>query len=59
MQLRGPARIAFEPAGAISVMDGKAPVTARFSVRGTYVVRATANDGALATKADLTINVPD
>jgi hypothetical protein len=59
MQLRGPARIAFEPAGAISVADGKAPVTARFSARGTYVVRATANDGALSTKADLTINIPD
>ena len=59
MQLRGPARIIFEPAGAISVTDGKAPVTARFSARGTYVVRATANDGALSTKADLTINVPD
>ena len=59
MQLRGPARIIFEPAGAISVTDGKAPVTARFGVRGTYVVRATANDGALSTKADLTINVPE
>jgi hypothetical protein len=59
MQLRGPARILFEPGTPVMVADGKAAVTARFSERGTYVVRATANDGALATKADLTINVPD
>jgi hypothetical protein len=59
MQLRGPARIVFQPSGAIAVTDGKAPVSARFTEHGTYVVRATANDGALSTKADLTINVPD
>jgi hypothetical protein len=59
MQLRGPARIRFEPATAVAVTDGKAGVTARFSERGTYVVRATANDGALSTKADLTITVPN
>ena len=59
MQIRGPARIRFEPAGAQSVVNGKADVTARFSQRGTYVVRATASDGALSTKADLTISVPD
>jgi len=29
----------------------------RFSERGTYVVRAIANDGALSTKADVTITV--
>lgn len=59
MQLRGPARILFEPATAVSVTEGKAAVTARFTERGTYVVRATANDGALATKADLTITIPN
>ena len=57
MQLRGPAKIAFEPGGAASVVNGKANVTARFSERGTYVVRATANDGALSTKTDLTVIV--
>ena len=57
MQIRGPAKISFEPAGATSVADGKADVTVRFSERGTYVVRATANDGALSTKADLTMTV--
>ena len=59
MQLRGPAKIVFEPAGAIPVGNGKAGVTARFTERGTYVVRATANDGALSTRADATITVPD
>lgn len=57
MQIRGPAKIVFEPAGARSVSNGRADVTARFSERGTYVVRAIANDGALSTKADLTITV--
>jgi len=59
MQLRGPARILFEPATAVSVVNEKVAVNARFSARGIYVVRATANDGALATKAEVTINVPD
>jgi hypothetical protein len=57
MQLRGPAKVVIEPAGATPVTEGKAGVTVRFSERGTYVVRATANDGALSTKADVTITV--
>jgi hypothetical protein len=57
MQLRGPARVALEPSGFIPVADGKAAVTARFSERGTYVLRATASDGSLSTTADLTISV--
>jgi len=57
MLLRGPAKVRFEPSGAIPVANGRAEATARFSERGTYVLRATANDGALATKADLTITV--
>jgi hypothetical protein len=59
MQLRGPAKIRFDPPDATAVVSGKANVTARFGERGTYVVRATANDGALSTKTDLTITVPD
>ena len=59
MQIRGPARIGFEPAGATPVTNGKAEVLARFGEPGTYVVRATANDGALSTRADVTIAVPD
>jgi len=57
MQLRGPAKVRFEPSGAISVANGKAETSARFSERGTYVLRATANDGALATRTDVTIIV--
>jgi hypothetical protein len=57
MQLRGPAKVRIEPAGPIAVAAGTAAATARFSERGTYVLRATASDGALATKADVTITV--
>src|SRR3954462_5022945 len=57
MQLRGPAKITLDPAGPHAVTNGKADVTARFAARGTYVVRATANDGALSTKFDLTITI--
>jgi hypothetical protein len=57
MQIRGPARIRFDPAGAMPVANGKAEVTARFSERGTYVVRAIANDGALSTRNDVTITI--
>ena len=59
MQLRGPAKVAFEPGGAVSVANGKTEVTARFGERGTYVLRATASDGALSSKADVTVSVPD
>ena len=57
MQLRGPAKVIFEPAGSIPVADGKAAATARFTERGTYVLRATANDGALSTRSDVTVTV--
>ncbi|HEV3056902.1 MAG TPA: hypothetical protein VGY48_01585 [Vicinamibacterales bacterium] len=57
MQLRGPAKVTFDATGALSVVDGRASVDARFSAPGTYVLRATANDGALATKSDVTIVV--
>lgn len=57
MQLRGPARVVLEPPGFTLVAEGKAGVTARFSERGTYVLRATASDGSLSTKADITIAV--
>jgi hypothetical protein len=57
MQLRGPAKAMIEPSGSQPVTEGKATVTARFAQPGTYVLRATANDGALATKSDITVNV--
>jgi hypothetical protein len=57
MQLRGPAKVTFEPAGPNAVAGGMATASARFSAPGVYVLRATANDGALATKSDVTITV--
>jgi hypothetical protein len=57
MEIRGPARVAFDSTGPILVADGKAEITAHFTEPGTYVLRAIANDGALLTRADVTIVV--
>ena len=57
MQYRGPAKVSFDSAGPILVADGKVVATAHFAEPGTYVLRATANDGALSTRADVTITV--
>jgi len=57
LEYKGPAKITFEPAGMIMVADGKAVTTARFAEPGTYVLRATANDGALSTVTNVTITV--
>jgi hypothetical protein len=57
MQRRGPAKASFEPAGPSAVAGGVAATTVRFSAAGVYVLRATANDGALSTKSDVTITV--
>jgi hypothetical protein len=57
MQYRGPAKVGFETADPILVANGKAVTRALFSVPGTYVLRATANDGELSTTSDITINV--
>jgi hypothetical protein len=56
-EYRGPAKVRFESADPIEVKDGQATTTARFAEPGTYVLRATANDGELATTADVTITV--
>ena len=57
MEVRGPAKVTFARASGIAVVDGKATASATFAAPGTYVLRATANDGALATRADVTITV--
>ena len=57
LEYKGPAKVTFEPAGMIMVAEGKAVATARFAEPGTYVLRATANDGALSTVTDVTIVV--
>jgi hypothetical protein len=56
-EYRGPAKVTFDPADPILVADGKAVTAARFEQPGVYVLRATANDGALSTSADVTITV--
>src|SRR5690242_2416307 len=56
-EYRGPAKVTFESAGPIAVSNGKAVTTARFAEPGTYVLRATADDGALTTSTDVTITV--
>ncbi len=58
MQLRGPAKVTFDPGGSIPVTGGAVVTAARFPSPGVYAVRATANDGALSTKSDVTISVP-
>ena len=56
-KLKDGAKVTFEKASGIAVVDGKATVSAMFAAPGAYVLRATPNDGALATKADVTVVV--
>jgi hypothetical protein len=56
-EYRGPAKVTFDSAGPVQVSDGKAVNVAHFAQPGTYVLRATANDGQLSTRADVTITV--
>jgi hypothetical protein len=55
---RGPANAAFSPAVVpVKGKDAKATVTATFDKPGTYVLRATANDGELKVEKDVTVTV--
>jgi len=56
-QYGGPAKVTFAPAGAAPVASGAATTTARFTVPGTYVLQATANDGALSKRTLVTVVV--
>ena len=56
-EYRGPGKVTFDDAGPILVGNGQAVTRAHFTVPGTYVLRATANDGELQTTNDVTINV--
>jgi hypothetical protein len=56
-EYRGPAQVIFEPVGPIPVVEGRASTTARFADAGTYILRATANDGALSTSAEIAVTV--
>ena len=53
---RGPGKVTFDPT-TMAVKDGKATTRVTFSEPGTYVIRAYADDGIVATPADVTINV--
>ena len=57
IEYRGPARVTFDAEGPIAVKNGQAVVKANFTQPGTYVLAAIANDGALSTRADVTITV--
>jgi hypothetical protein len=56
-EYRGPAKAVFDPPGATPVANGKGAAIVRFTEPGTYVLRATATDGALQTRSEITVNV--
>lgn len=56
-QYGGPAKVTFDPAGAIPVLNGKAETKARFENPGTYTLVATARDGQLSQRTDVTVTV--
>jgi hypothetical protein len=57
MQYGGPAKVTFDSTGPIPVNNGQAVTAAHFTEPGTYVLMATANDGALRTSTQVTITV--
>jgi hypothetical protein len=56
-QYGGPAKVTFTPAGSTSAASGTATATAKITAPGTYILQATANDGALSTKRLVTVVV--
>jgi hypothetical protein len=56
-EYRGPAKVIFERVGPMPVVEGRASTSASFAEAGTYILRATANDGALSTSAELVVTV--
>jgi len=57
LEYRGPAKVTLDDMGPITVSDGKAVTTVHFTEAGTYVFRATANDGELSASTNFTVNV--
>ncbi len=53
---RGPGAVTFDPRTS-PVKEGQAATTARFTKAGTYVLRATANDGMMTAVQDVTVTV--
>jgi hypothetical protein len=56
-EYRGSGKVTFDDTGPIVVGNGQAVTKAHFPVPGTYVLRATANDGELQTTSDIIVNV--
>lgn len=58
-QYRGPGKVTFDPDASAVVYGEPVALTSKvsFTAPGTYVLRATANDGQLFTSRDITINV--
>jgi len=58
-QYRGPGKVTFTPSSSAVVHGEPVALTSKasFSAPGTYVLRATANDGQLFTTRDVTITV--
>ncbi len=59
IQYRGPGRVTFDPAVSAVVYGQPVKLTSKvsFSEPGTYILRATANDGQLYTSRDVTVTV--
>jgi hypothetical protein len=55
MQLGGPGKVTFDRSGPAAPVDGKSTIVARFAKPGTYLLRATASDGALSTTTDVKV----
>jgi hypothetical protein len=59
IQYRGPGKVTFDPEASAVVYGQPVALTSRvsFGAPGTYVLRATANDGQLLTSRDVTVTV--
>jgi hypothetical protein len=59
IQYRGPGKVTFDPQSSAVVYGEPVTLTSKvsFGAPGTYVLRATANDGQLFTSRDVTVNV--
>ena len=57
MEYRGPGKVTFGAAGPTLVVNGQVSTSATFAVPGTYVLRATANDGQLSRFVNVTVTV--
>ena len=59
IQYRGPGKVKFDPEASAVVYGPPVSLTSKasFNAPGTYVLRATANDGQLFTSRDITVNV--